>query len=112
MLSNDWVLINDTVVYTHSNNNRYRYSNLSNICTPDALTVKILLCTHIVDGGWSSQRGGLCSKTCGGGTKTLTRSCNNPVPFCGGKGCSGPSNYQIACNTHCCPGKIILINDM
>ena len=63
----------------------------------------------LVDGGWSSWTNGSCSKTCGGGTQTLTRKCDNPKPACFGKNCSGPSDRQDVCNTDCCPGKIIAI---
>ena len=64
------------------------------------------VCIYVVDGGWSSWTYGPCNKTCGGGTQTLTRKCNNPTPDCGGKDCYGSSNHQRQCNTHCCPGKI------
>ena len=62
----------------------------------------------VVDGGWSSWRLGPCSKTCGGGTQTLTRSCSNPTPSCGGKECKGPSSNSKTCSDFCCPGKIII----
>ena len=108
MLSNGRILIHDTVVYTHSNISRYSYSNSNYICTPDALTVKILLYTDTVNGGWSSWRLGPCSKTCGRGIQNYTRVCDNPKPSCGGKECKGPSSHFIKCNEFCCPGKIAI----
>ena len=63
-----------------------------------------------VDGGWSSWTYGPCSKTCGGGIQTLTRTCDNPKPYCGGNGCSGLSTNQKSCNTNCCAGKLHNIN--
>jgi len=63
----------------------------------------------VVDGGWSGWILEPCSKTCGGGTQTFTRECNNPKPSCSGKNCVG-INYLVyprKCNDFCCPGKII-----
>ena len=51
-----------------------------------------------VDGGFSVFSG--CSKTCGGGTRI--RTCTNPEPRNGGKGCVGES--QQTCNTKACEG--------
>ena len=65
---------------------------------------KILL----VDGGygeWGQYSD--CSKSCGGGTKTRARRCDNPVPAFGGKDCEslGATKESAQCNTHECPGK-------
>lgn len=66
-----------------------------------------------VNGGWSSwkpwQSASACSVTCGTGTKrfTSTRSCNNPKPQYGGRGCSGLTRkYETRrCSTNRgCPG--------
>ena len=51
-----------------------------------------------VDGGFSAFSP--CSKTCGGGTRI--RTCTNPEPRNGGKGCVGKS--QETCNTQACHG--------
>ena len=51
-----------------------------------------------VHGGFSAFS--LCSKTCGGGTRI--RTCTNPEPRNGGKGCDGKS--QETCNTQACHG--------
>ena len=61
----------------------------------------------IVDGGWGGWIPGRCSKTCGGGIRSLTRKCNNPKPYCNGKHCEGESYYKFPgkCNDFCCPGK-------
>ena len=54
-------------------------------------------------GGWSAWTGyGQCSKLCGGGLKTRTRSCNSPVPACGGGQCPGSNTDTAQCNTDCC----------
>ena len=60
-----------------------------------------------VDGGWSEWKI-VCSKTCGGGYKKYTRTCDSPTPSHGGKDCDGPSyqNLTEICNTNCCPGQI------
>ena len=50
---------------------------------------------------WSSWE--LCSRTCGGGNKTRSRTQNGP--FYGGQECSGSSNSTTSCNTDDCPGE-------
>ncbi|CAH1795921.1 unnamed protein product, partial [Owenia fusiformis] len=63
-----------------------------------------------VDGGWGALSNyGTCSKSCGGGTKTATKECNNPIPFGGGQECllpdgtRGTSYTETAeCNTEAC----------
>ena len=51
-----------------------------------------------VHGGFSDFS--TCSKTCGGGTRI--RTCTNPEPRNGGKGCVGES--QETCNAKACEG--------
>ena len=55
-----------------------------------------------------------CSRSCGGGTQTLIRYCNNPRPANGGKCCLrlGPARKSQSCNTQKCPGKVFLMNRM
>ena len=64
-----------------------------------------MYCLRIVHGGWSSLIRGPCSKTCGGGIQTATRTCSNPIPSCGGNDCSGSNIKHYVCNTQCCLGK-------
>ncbi len=47
-----------------------------------------------MDGGWSAWVAGACSATCGGGTRTDTRTCTNPAPSDGGTDCPG-SDTQV-----------------
>ncbi|KAJ8310623.1 hypothetical protein KUTeg_012488 [Tegillarca granosa] len=57
-----------------------------------------------VDGGWTSWGSwGTCSKSCGGGSQSRSRSCTNPAPQYGGANCAGSSSSSQACNTHNCP---------
>uniref|UniRef100_A0A7M5WIZ1 Hemicentin-1 n=1 Tax=Clytia hemisphaerica TaxID=252671 RepID=A0A7M5WIZ1_9CNID len=57
-----------------------------------------------VNGKWSSWGGyGGCSKRCGGGLQTRSRSCNNPAPAHSGNPCKGSSTSSKRCNTHECP---------
>ena len=49
-------------------------------------------------GTWSS-----CSVTCGEGTQTRTRECNNPVPANGGSDCGGDSSENRSCTEESCP---------
>ena len=62
-----------------------------------------------VNGGYSDWGPyGQCSKTCGGGVKTRSRSCTNPPPSNGGEDCSvlGSDTSTRRCNIDDCPGKI------
>ena len=54
-------------------------------------------------GSWGSY--GACSKTCGTGKKTRTRTCNNPAPIGNGAACPGSSSEDADCNTQPCPSK-------
>ena len=55
-------------------------------------------CTWSSWGSWGS-----CSKTCGSGTRTRSRSRNGP--FNGGSECLGSSSESSSCNTNSCPGE-------
>ena len=60
----------------------------------------------IVNGGlstWSSYS--KCSKTCGMGTQTRTRTCTNPKPQHGGKNCQQDLLESRSCKVKYCPGK-------
>ncbi|XP_058154961.1 A disintegrin and metalloproteinase with thrombospondin motifs 14 [Dasypus novemcinctus] len=61
--------------------------------------------TYGQDGGWSSwTKFGSCSRSCGGGVRSRSRSCDYPPPAYGGRPCSGPMfEYQV-CNSEECPG--------
>nr|CAG2208149.1 unnamed protein product [Mytilus edulis]CAG2208150.1 Delta and Notch-like epidermal growth factor-related receptor,Delta-like protein B,Fibropellin-1,Protocadherin Fat 1,Protein jagged-1b,Protein delta homolog 2,Fibropellin-3,Coadhesin,Neurogenic locus protein delta,Protein crumbs homolog 1,Thrombospondin-2,Protein jagged-1,Protein eyes shut,Delta-like protein 3,Delta-like protein 1,Delta-like protein 4,Neurogenic locus notch homolog protein 2,Protein crumbs,Sushi, von Willebrand factor type A, len=57
-----------------------------------------------VNGVWSEwSKYSACPVTCGGGTNTRTRACDNPAPAHGGKDCDGTSSEKGACNTLACP---------
>ena len=56
-----------------------------------------------VDGKWSTwSNWGSCSKTCGGGTRLRSRSCDSPPPSGNGKDCAGSSTKTGQCNTNAC----------
>ncbi|KAM4525445.1 A disintegrin and metalloproteinase with thrombospondin motifs 14 isoform 1-T1 [Odontesthes bonariensis] len=57
------------------------------------------------DGSWGSwSKFGSCSRTCGGGIRSRSRQCNNPLPAYGGRDCPGSGfDYQM-CNTEECAG--------
>ena len=58
-----------------------------------------------VDGGWSDwSNWSNCSVTCGGGTKSRTRECNNPERQFDGEYCSGDDKEINDCGQIPCPG--------
>lgn len=60
-----------------------------------------------VDGNWSGWKPwGPCTKSCGRGSQTSSRSCTNPPPTNGGEECRGVNERSRDCNTQPCPGKI------
>ena len=68
---------------------------------------EVFLCfAFLVDGGfslWSTWT--TCSQTCGTGTKSRTRTCDNPVPNYNGQNCTGNFSQAISCKIESCPGK-------
>uniref|UniRef100_A0A8B9QGY8 Uncharacterized protein n=1 Tax=Apteryx owenii TaxID=8824 RepID=A0A8B9QGY8_APTOW len=60
-----------------------------------------------VDGEWSSWLPwGPCSETCGKGTQSRLRLCNNPPPSNDGSRCEGSDTQTQVCNKRRCPGKV------
>ncbi|KAH3755669.1 hypothetical protein DPMN_190367 [Dreissena polymorpha] len=59
---------------------------------------------NVVNGGWSIWSAfGICDVTCGNGTMTRTRQCNNPKPLNGREDCQGPSQNNGQCILNRCP---------
>ncbi|XP_032884067.1 hemicentin-1 isoform X2 [Amblyraja radiata] len=57
-----------------------------------------------VDGSWSKWgQWEECSRTCGQGNRTRTRSCSNPSFQFGGRRCEGKAVEAIMCNIQPCP---------
>ena len=57
----------------------------------------------VLDGNWGAWSAyEACSVTCGGGTQTHTRLCNNPAPSNGGAACTGLASESVSCNTQIC----------
>ncbi|XP_031561318.1 hemicentin-1-like [Actinia tenebrosa] len=66
-----------------------------------------------VNGGWSAYSAySKCTKSCGGGTQTRTRTCTNPPPSHGGANCVGPSSETQACNSQACGPAPCKVDDL
>lgn len=58
----------------------------------------------LVDGGWSSwSLWSRCDRVCGGGKRQRLRSCTNPPPSSGGKGCGSHYYESKECAVNKCP---------
>ena len=67
-----------------------------------------ILFVSVVDGNFSSWSNfGACSKTCGPGIQSRTRSCTNPRPQFGGKECVGDILESRNCSFGKYPGKAL-----
>uniref|UniRef100_A0A7M5WTV5 Hemicentin-1 n=1 Tax=Clytia hemisphaerica TaxID=252671 RepID=A0A7M5WTV5_9CNID len=61
-----------------------------------------------VNGGWGEwTKPTPCSKSCGGGTTTRSRKCDNPAPANGGWNCEGSGTETQKCNTNECPKQAV-----
>ena len=59
------------------------------------------------DGGWTRWTPWTtCSRRCGGGIQTRSRSCTNPQPSNGGEYCEGKSLERRPCNSQECAGML------
>jgi hypothetical protein len=58
-------------------------------------------------GEWGDY--GPCSVTCGDGSQTRERKCDNPAPQHGGAQCQGDSKETKACKEKPCPGQLPII---
>ena len=67
--------------------------------------IAVSLCFSTVPGNWSSWGAwSNCSETCGNGTSTRTRTCDNPAPAYGGEDCVGAGSMTQDCFEKPCPG--------
>ena len=65
-------------------------------------TPMTIRCNH--DGSWGAwSTWSECSATCGGGSRTKTRECNDPPPEFDGANCQGLSYEKSECNAQKCP---------
>ena len=60
--------------------------------------------TFSVDGLWSPWTPWTpCSTSCGGGSRSRRRTCDNPAPEYGGHSCDGDASETDTCNEKLCP---------
>ena len=61
--------------------------------------------TVLVNGGWGDWASLTeCSQSCGGGSQTFQRECDNAIPAYGGNTCVRNKQETRTCNTKDCPG--------
>lgn len=103
-----------TVMNLNSVEKAYLHLSVALLCN-SFVTVKntfdttffLFLCFSTVPGNWSSWGDwSPCSKTCGNGTITRTRTCDNPAPAYGGTDCVGAANMTKDCLDQLCPGQL------
>ena len=71
-------------------------------------TITLTKILFSVDGGYSKWSvWTTCTKSCGGGIISRSRTCTVPEPQFGGKDCSllGKADETKACNEHVCPSE-------
>uniref|UniRef100_A0A3B3X902 Peptidase M12B domain-containing protein n=1 Tax=Poecilia mexicana TaxID=48701 RepID=A0A3B3X902_9TELE len=70
----------------------------------DSVCLKHELDIRPVNGEWGPWGPySVCSRSCGGGTRSTTRDCNKPEPRNGGRFCVGRRMKFRSCNTEPCP---------
>ena len=58
---------------------------------------------YFTDGGWGEWSDwDTCTATCGGGSQTRTRVCDNPPPTNGGNDCGADDTETQYCNEQSC----------
>ena len=61
-----------------------------------------------VQGNWGSWSDwSSCSQSCGSGSRSRSRECNNPAPAHEGEECQGSSTKTEVCRSNPCPGLIL-----
>uniref|UniRef100_A0A3Q3IJ02 Uncharacterized protein n=1 Tax=Monopterus albus TaxID=43700 RepID=A0A3Q3IJ02_MONAL len=66
----------------------------------------LVLCLVRTDGNWGHwSPWSACTTTCGEGSITRVRLCNNPPPQKGGRGCTGSARETQPCNNTLCPSE-------
>ena len=84
----------------------YEIRNITKTIKLYGLIHRLLLPFLTVNGGWSSWNGWTsCSKSCGSGSQSRSRSCTKPSPKYGGKSCQGIARQSQLCNKKACPGR-------
>ena len=70
------------------------------------LMSRLILFIQLQDGHWSTwSNWSRCSDSCGNGTMTRTRQCDNPPPLAGGLNCPGSANESSPCKLQDCHGE-------
>ena len=70
----------------------------------------IIIIITFADGNWTRwSPWSQCSRRCGGGVQTRSRSCTNPQPAFGGSYCDGRSLEKRPCNSQECWGTHITV---
>lgn len=77
---------------------------------PTYIKKVIIIIITFADGNWTRwSPWSQCSRRCGGGVQTRSRSCTNPQPAFGGSYCDGRSLEKRPCNSQECLGTHITV---
>ncbi|WAR26354.1 HMCN1-like protein [Mya arenaria] len=81
-------------------------------CAEDSSEDQLCLVVNCpINGTWSDWAAwGACDVTCGNGTMTRSRSCDNPQPDFGGEDCVGNETDVTECPKKCCPALSMLLH--
>jgi hypothetical protein len=106
MYRNSTIILSESILYLKNIRNiSVSYQNHIVIVSALFLILKyfcFFMCNS-VDGSWGNWLNwGACSVTCGDGTRSRSRSCNNPSPSNGGEQCQGSNVNSQNCNIKEC----------
>ena len=84
-------------------------TGLTNLLKGKSISLLFQYICCLVHCEWNDWVIGECSETCGGGSRTNTRTQKTAAEF-GGDECDGPTSSTESCNVEECPGGVYPLN--